>query len=136
MSLIQKRYATRGDLKWFGLLMGAFFGLMGTMSWMRTHHKAAITFWCIGAGLMLAYYLVRSIQRPVFDLWMGISYPIGWVMSAIMMAVIFFLVLTPVGLVMRLLGRDPMCRAFDRAAESYWEPHNPEGDSRRYFQQF
>ena len=64
------------------------------------------------------------------------AFPIGWTVSYLLLAAIFFLVLTPIGLVMRLFGRDPMLRALDRSAKTYWVPHNPGADPRRYFKQF
>ena len=48
--------------------------------------------------------------------------PIGIVVSYVILAATYYLVLTPIGLVMRLCGYDPMHRRFDRKAESYWVP--------------
>jgi hypothetical protein len=52
------------------------------------------------------------------------------------MAAIFFLVITPIGLMMRACGRDPMQRRFDPAARSYWKRRSPDRDMRSYFRQF
>jgi hypothetical protein len=52
------------------------------------------------------------------------------------MAIIFYLVVTPVGIIMRLTGRDPMERAFDRTAKTYWKPRRTDPDSARYFRQY
>ena len=64
---------------------------------------------------------------------MVINYPIGWVITHVVMAIIFYLVVTPVGIIMRLTGRDPMERAFDRTAKTYWKPRNTDPDSAGYF---
>jgi hypothetical protein len=50
--------------------------------------------------------------------------------------VVFYGVLTPIGLLMRLFGRDPLNRTFDRSATSYWIEHDPGSDLDRYFQQY
>ena len=76
------------------------------------------------------------LLRPVYQLWMLAVYPIGWTVSHIVMALLFYLVFTPVGLIMRACGRDPMQRKFDRQATTYWQRRPPEQDKRRYFRQF
>ena len=62
--------------------------------------------------------------------------PIGWLISHATLGLVFYLVLTPIGLVMRALGHDPMRRGFDREAESYWIKENPHRNLAGYFRQF
>jgi hypothetical protein len=135
MALIEKRAATRTDLKWFGLVTATCFALLGTVAWLRDHHGAAATFWGVGGVIAVLYYSVQQLQRVMFDLWMAITFPIGWFVSHLTLTLMFCLVLTPLGLLMRMLGRDPMHRVFDRAAASYWEPHDPGSEPNRYFHQ-
>jgi Saxitoxin biosynthesis operon protein SxtJ len=75
-------------------------------------------------------------MRLVMLAWMWAAFPIGWIVSHVLVAVVYYLVVTPVGLAMRALGRDPLSRRFDPAAESYWVPRRQEADRRRYFRQF
>jgi hypothetical protein len=56
--------------------------------------------------------------------------------SHLLLLVVYYLVLTPIGLLMRLIGYDPLQRRFDRSAQSYWTPHDPAADDARYFKQF
>lgn len=65
-----------------------------------------------------------------------VAYPIGFVLSYVVMGGLFFLVITPIGLVMRLLGRDPMERRFLPGAESYWVDASGERKKQSYFKQF
>src|SRR5690606_37879755 len=74
--------------------------------------------------------------RPVYYAFTIVAFPIGWVVSHVLLAVVFYGVFTPIGLVMRLLGRDPMRRKFDSNAESYWAPHPPRKSLEDYFRQF
>ncbi len=87
-------------------------------------------------ALLLVYYGVPPIQRPFYSLWMTVVYPIGWVVSHLMMLIVFYLVITPVGLIMRLCGRDSMTRVFESSRTSYWIEHDPAGNIDRYFRQF
>ena len=75
-------------------------------------------------------------MRWVWLAWMWAAWPIGWVVSHLLMAVIYFLVITPIGLAMRLLGRDPLERRFDRQAETYWTERRQDVDPASYFRQF
>ena len=77
-----------------------------------------------------------SLLRPVYVLWMVAVLPVGWTISHLAMAAIYYLVVTPIGLIMRLCGHDPMHRRFDRAARSYWRARPPEARKGRYFRQF
>ena len=68
--------------------------------------------------------------------WMMAAFPLGWFLSHVIIAVVFYLVLTPIGTVLRLLGHDLLHRSFDRSVSSYWlareDPENPE----RYYRQY
>lgn len=138
MALLEiHRNPSRRELSWFGLLVLLFFGLVGGLVlWRSGSMTAAVTIWSIGGGLALLYYAVRPLRLAMFRGWMVAAYPIGFVVSHLVLAMVFFLVITPIGLVMRLVGRDPMTRKFDRSADSYWIRRNPEARSERYFRQF
>jgi hypothetical protein len=67
--------------------------------------------------------------------WMALAYPIGWVVSHVLLAATYFLVFTPIGWMMRIFGRDPLERTIDRSARTYWIAHEPGGDPSSYFRQ-
>ena len=64
------------------------------------------------------------------------SYPIGLVLSYVIMGSLFYLLISPVGIIFRLIGRDPMEREWDLAAESYWNDSAAPRPKERYFKQF
>ncbi len=79
--------------------------------------------------------------RPVHVAWLVAAYPIGWLLAHLLLAAIYFLLIAPIGLILRVARRDPLARTFDREAESYWTPRAyqtpPESiDRERYFRQF
>jgi hypothetical protein len=92
--------------------------------------------WGLAAVVFVVGLVAPAVMRPIFVGWMVAAYPIGWTVSHAILAVTFYLVLTPIGLVLRLMGHDPLRRSFDPSAETYWVPHNPGGDPSRYFRQF
>jgi hypothetical protein len=128
---------SKKELAWFGLLGLGFFGLVGLSVLHKTHslHSAGVV-WSVAAIAVAIYYVVPSLRRPVYLVWMYAAYPIGWVMSYVFLILAFYGVFAPVGLLMRLLSRDPLVREFDRSALTYWTLHDPGTDPDRYFRQF
>ena len=74
--------------------------------------------------------------RFIYVGWMVLAFPIGWTVSQIILAAMFFGLFTPIGLVFRLLGRDTLQRARRPELASYWQPKATSTDLRRYFKQF
>jgi hypothetical protein len=90
------------------------------------------------AGLIIFLSSVISLRltRGIYVALTAVTFPIGLVVSLILLAGFYFLLLAPLGLLFRLLGRDPLCRRFDPAAKSYWLPRREPDSLDRYFHQF
>jgi hypothetical protein len=138
MALIQiNKNPSRRDLNWFGILFAAFFGLVGALAWRRFgSERAAHVLWAIGVVVPAIYYAIPRLRRPIFLAWMYMAFPIGLVVSYVMLGLIYFAVFTPVGLIMRLVRYDPLQRAFDSARKTYWVDHRTGGQTSRYFSQY
>jgi len=78
--------------------------------------------WQIGVALAVVGTLAPIVVKPLYYAWMTMALALGFVMTRVLLTIFFFLVLTPVALIFRLLRRDPLNRKLDRAAESYWIP--------------
>jgi hypothetical protein len=96
---------------------------------------AALSWLLAAAALTAVVTLTRETWlTPLNRAWMKLGELMGRVVSPLVLGVIFFAVFTPVGVVMRLFGRDAMCRRFEPARPSYWvkrEPPGPADDSYR-----
>jgi hypothetical protein len=90
----------------------------------------------IGAAICLCSLVSPAVTRILYLGLTLVAMPIGFVISVVLLAVFYFLLLTPVALLFRLTGRDVLYRRFDAATESYWVPHKPSEDMERYFHQF
>ncbi len=111
--------------------------IIAALLWLKFDQPtAALVFIGVTVPLCIAGYFRPALVRPVYVAWMVAAYPIGWVISHLVIGVIFFLVVTPIGLVMRLVGRDPLNRKFDLESETYWKPRKSSDDPARYFRQF
>ena len=125
------------DLFWFGLLLPVFAAVLGgVLRWLWGLPTVALAVWIGGAALSAVFALIPLLRRPIYLGWTYASYPIGWTVSHFVLGAVFYLVLTPIGLVMRLCGHDPLHRKFDRQAKTYWIVRPKQNDSSRYFRQF
>ena len=108
------------------------------MGWLKTGAVPTWTPWlaAIGAGAGVLFWVIPQIAKPFYLVWYFAACCIGIVVSNLLIAGFFYLVVTPVGLIMRLLGRDPMKRRFEREATSYWMDAEKGVDPKRYFRQF
>jgi hypothetical protein len=128
---------SKKELAWFGLLCLGFFGLIGLSVLHKTHSlRPAVVIWSAAAVGVAIYYAVPPLRKPIYLGWVYAVYPIGWVMSHVLLAVVFFGVFAPVGLLMRLISRASLGLKLDRSASTYWSAHDPGTDPDRYFQQF
>ena len=97
---------------------------------------AAVILWCVaGLCVILAAAAPRALL-PLYWLLSAVGLPIGVVVSYLLMALLFFGIFTPIALCFRLIGRDALCRKFDRDAASYWVRRRRTDDVKRYFRQF
>lgn len=95
--------------------------------------------WWIAAGVVLAVTrLVPPLFRFIYRLWVSLAVILGYFVSRILLTLIFFLVMLPTGLLMRLLGKDPMERKLDPGAPTYWIKREEPTDTslKRYEKQF
>lgn len=84
------------------------------------------------AGFFLLFGLVfPKVLWPIEWIWMKFAFYMGIVMSYVLLTITYYVVITPVGLLMRLFGNDPMKRKIDPQAKSYWIKVDPEGPTSR-----
>lgn len=130
------RQATSSELLWFGVVFAAVFGVLGSViGWQAQSLAAAKILWGIGLGGAALYYAVRPLRVPFFHLWMALVLPLGWVISHLLLGFVYYGIVTPLGLLMRLFGRDKLGMRFDPEADSYWFARDSQQDPRRYFRQ-
>jgi len=107
----------------FGLSVGAAFLVLAALMWWRGRTAGLIAFGTVGALLLIAGLAVPGRLGPVYRAWMGVALLLSKVTTPIFMGVVYFLVLTPTGFVLRLLGRHPLGGP-DRA-DSAWVRRPP-----------
>lgn len=120
-----------GSERSFGLVFAAFFALVGVWP---LKAGGEVRVWALGAacGFLLAALVAPKALRPLNLLWFKLGLGLHKVVTPLVMGLLFFATVTPVGLLMRATGKDPMRLKRDPAARSYWierTPPGPAGDS-------
>ncbi len=115
--------AGKKALRSFGVVVGAvLLGIAVVVAWRNGWTVTPAAGWLAGLGgaLVVLGGLAPRLLRPVYYLWMALALVMGFVMTRVLLTLVFFLLITPIGLVMRLAGKDPMHRRPDPDADSYW----------------
>ena len=109
-----------GELRKFGLIMGgmvaAIFGVL--LPWLFGYTWPYWPWVVLGVFWLWALTVPGSLF-PVYKLWLRFGHVAGWINTRIILAIMFYGMFLPAGLVMRLFGKDPMARKLDRNAMSY-----------------
>lgn len=109
---------TRRTLISFALIVGGALLLIAAYQWRRGAPQWVwVTLIAVAAVLLIAALVAPSLLKPVYRGWMRLGEALGWVNTRILLTLIFFLVVTPIGLLMRLFGRSPIAVA---RRDSYW----------------
>ncbi len=131
------KHPTRKELTVFGLGLPIVLGLLGWQRWLHGSVDVAWAIWALGGILTITFALVPKARKKIYVGWMYAVFPIAFVVSHLVLAAVYFLVLTPVSLLLRVRGKDPMNRSFDPEAPTYWIPRDGRKRPKSsYFRQF
>lgn len=131
------RSPSRKTLTQFALLCAAVLVWQGLTQWLRRDRPELGIVLIVLAVSLANLGLVRPlILRPVFVGWMILVFPLGWLVSNVVLAVIYFLLFLPFGLFFRIKGRDVLNRKQRRDLTTYWQPRPTTPDPGRYFRPY
>ncbi|MSO85868.1 MAG: hypothetical protein EXR04_08000 [Rhodospirillales bacterium] len=122
-----------GSERAFGLVFAAVFALIGLWPLLSAE---SVRLWAliVAALFIAAAYFAPGALKPLNRLWFLFGMLLHKIVNPLVMALLFFVTVTPIAILMRLAGKDPLRLKFDRAAKSYWierVPPGPEPDSMR-----
>ena len=129
---IRELKSGKAELRNFGWVVGGVFLAIGAFVWYRGGGWYPVPLW-IGGPLVVVGTIVPIALKPFYYAWMALAVVLGFVMTRVLLTLFYFLILTPVGLVFRIRGKDLLDRKLDREAPTYWkEKHYPIADRSRY----
>jgi hypothetical protein len=109
----------KSQLRSFGLIVGAGFSIIAV--WPIIFRGESPRMWALWIATALAATALTFplLLRPVFKVWMILGEALGWVNTRIILTLVYYGLIVPMGTMLRMMGKDPMARAFDRQASTY-----------------
>lgn len=120
ISEIKKIDSSRKKLKEFGISVGAVLVVLG--DWILWRGKnVSLGFILAGGVLAVLGLALPAALKPLQKLWMTLAILMGWVMTRLILSILFFLVLTPISFLLRLTGKDILDIAIKPQEDTYWK---------------
>jgi hypothetical protein len=119
----------------FGFTFAGVFAFIAILGWLlfgRLPHWALVT----AVTFAVLAVMVPGVLMPLNRVWGWVAPKIAALNNAIVLGLVFYLFVTPVGLMMRLFRRDPMCRAMEPDSDSYWTPVKRQTNPETFQDQF
>lgn len=127
----------REQRQFVGIWLPAMAVLLGAIAYWRFQAAwLGMAIWGVGGVATAVGIMFPRSRRPLWIAWMGAVFPIGWVVSHVALVLVYYLVMTPIGLALRLSGHDPLQRRFDRESPTYWKERTDVRSPRDYLRQF
>jgi len=110
---------SQDNLRKFGRTMAFCLLAIGLVLLLR-RKSLFMVLWAIGLIFFILAQARAVSLRPIYKIWMGLAFCLGWVNTRIILLLVYYLVVTPIGLMMRLLRKDILSLRPDKAARTYW----------------
>lgn len=133
----------RTEQRKFGLVMAAAFGVLTLVRW--GIHRGVQgewgppSYWLLGIGAVfgvLGLVWPRSLQE-IFWAWMKFALGVNWVVTRILLTIVFFVMIVPIRVLVAVFSEDPLKRELKPDAQTYWEePEEQPDDPQRYLNQY
>ena len=108
------------ELRQFGVIMGVFivlfFGLLIPWIWGLSFSTWPWIASAVFAGLAV---VIPVVLKPIYSVWMKLAHVLGWINTRLLLSLVFYLIILPIGVILRLSGKDPMHRKLDPELQTY-----------------
>lgn len=131
-------HPSRKDLRDFGEISLAMTTTIALILywWKDLPGHWALSICAAGLAIYLLSRIWPPLVKPISLALTILTAPIGWVVGHCIMTAVYLLIFTPIGLLFRIVGRDPLERRFEPDAQTYWQPKSTPDDLARYYRQF
>ena len=109
----------KGDLRKFGITVGILLMIItGFLFWKEK--ESFQIFLAIGITLFFTTIAIPFVLKPVYWIWMIVGIILDWFMTRVILSLLFYVVFTPIGLILRFFGKQFLELRWDNSKESYW----------------
>lgn len=116
---MEKLNLSKKSLRRFGITMAIVFSIIALIILAR-HKQGVGPVFSIAAVFFALALLIPQALKPVYIIWMKLAFILGRVNTRLILLVMFYLVLTPVAVIMKLFNKDPLERKIEKGSDSYW----------------
>ena len=109
----------KSDWKKFGITMGIILTIIGFLLLWKKNNYFEYSFFLAAAFFILGLVL-PSVLKYVYKAWMSLAVVMGFIMTRVIMVIIFYLIVTPIGLIASITGKKFLDMKIDKSAKSYW----------------
>ena len=121
VNMNEKQKITRKQLRTFGMALTVFLGVIGLIQFLKGNEPTNFWFWGAAALILVTTLSVPILINPIYRAAMFIAHILGWINTRIILGLLYYFLFTPIALIMRLMGRDPLHRKLDKQAKTYWK---------------
>ena len=109
----------KSDLRKFGITIGVILLIIaGFLFWKgKESFQILLTF---GVSLCILGIVIPFILKPIYWIWMIFATILGWIMTRVILSLLFYIIFTPIGLILRFFGKQFLELRWDKSKESYW----------------
>jgi len=126
----------KSDLQKFGITMGLILLAIAGFLFFKEKESSRILF-ILGFAFLIVGFKIPFVLKPIYWIWMILSTILGWIMTRLILCLVYYIILTPIGLIKRLCGKKFLELNFDYSKESYWNIKEVETfDNKKYEKQF
>jgi len=115
---MEKLDLSKQSLRKFGITMAVAFGII-TMLILWRHKHSILPTSVISVLFLILGLIAPKLLKPIYIIWMKFAFILGWINTRIILTILFYLIFSPIGLVMRLFGADLLDRKMDKR-NTYW----------------
>ena len=126
----------KSDLRKFGITIGIILVMIAGFFFWKEKESFQI-FLTVGAVLCIFGVVIPVILKPIYWIWMIFATILGWIMTRIILSILFYVILTPIGLIPRLFGKQFLELKWNRTNRTYWNYRSGDViEKEKYEQQF
>lgn len=120
--MLKLDYTEKKEQRKFGLLVGSICIAIGIIRWfIHGFETIPYIWWTTGSILILLGLVCPKILQPILFLWLKLAEALNWIMTRLFLLITFYLIITPTGILYRLIKGDPLNRQWLPKDQSYWE---------------
>ena len=125
----------KSDLRKFGITIGILLMIIAGILFWKEKESFQI-FLTIGAVLCVFSIVIPIALKPIYWIWMIFATILGWIMTRVILSILFYVIITPIGLISRLFGKQFLELKWNEKNSTYWNYRSDKLDKRSYEKQF